>query len=350
MHAVGASREQIAPMTAASRFATDGVFANREAAAQVQGPDMSVMIDMMRRRGRPGHRVPVLRPEFSGEPGALSATWLGHASMAVELDGVRIVTDPVLSDRCSPSQSIGPRRMHRAPLTAGELPPLDVVLISHDHYDHLDTPTVLTIALTQPNAIFVVPIGVAAHLISWGVDAARIRQADWFEQVDLTVRGTTISFHAVPARHFSGRGLSRNLTQWVSWAAVGPQHRFFFSGDTGFTESYADTGAALGPFDLSLVAVGAYDPVWPDVHVDPEEALVVHRLLNGDERDALFVPIHWGTFNLARHSWADPVGRLTTEADRVGVDICVPRPGATLVAHSRSGTAFSDPTWWERSA
>ncbi|EGD54195.1 MBL fold metallo-hydrolase [Gordonia neofelifaecis] len=347
---MGASREHIAPLTAESPFARGGVFANRERAPEVNGPDMSTMLDMARRPGKPSGEIPVHRPEFTAGPLGLSATWLGHASTVVDLDGVRIVTDPVLSERCSPSQIIGPRRMHRAPVTAGQLPPVDVVLISHDHYDHLDTATVVTIARTQPDAVFVVPVGVGAHLRSWGVEADRIRHADWFEQVDLSVRGTEVSFHAVPARHFSGRGLSRNLTQWVSWAVVGPHHRFFFSGDTGYTESYAETGTTFGPFDLSLIAVGAYDPAWPDIHLNPEEALAVHRLLSGDEPGALFVPIHWGTFNLARHSWVDPVRRLTVEAQRTGVDVCVPSPGSTIAPDSRTGTAMFDPTWWERCA
>ncbi|MGB3699036.1 MAG: MBL fold metallo-hydrolase [Gordonia sp. (in: high G+C Gram-positive bacteria)] len=350
VNALGASREQIAPLTASSLFARDGVFANREPASPGPGPDAATMVDMVRRPGRPRAQIPVLRPEFSPTPADLSAAWLGHASAVVDVDGVRVVTDPVLSARCSPSQTVGPRRMHRAPLAARNLPPLDVVLISHDHYDHLDTATVLTIARTQPEAIFVVPVGVAAHLHAWGVDPTRIRQADWFERVALTVRGTTIGFHAVPARHFSGRGLSRNLTQWVSWAVLGPRHRFFFSGDTGFTESYEQTGADFGPFDLSLIAVGAYDPAWPDIHLNPEEAVTVHRLLNGGERGALMVPIHWGTFNLARHPWADPMIRLMGQAQRLGVDVCVPRPGTTVDPDRRAGTAFFDPTWWERCA
>lgn len=347
---MGAGREIIAPMTQASVFARDGVFANREPAAIVDGPDMSTAIDMLRSPGKPTSPIPVLRPEFVATPADMSVTWLGHASAVVDLDGVRMVTDPVLSQRCSPSQLVGPKRMHEAPLTAAQLPALDVVLISHDHYDHLDTNTVVTIARAQPEAIFVVPIGVGAHLQSWGIDAARIRQADWFEQIDLEVRGTIISFHAAPARHFSGRGLTRNLTQWVSWAVVGPHHRFFFSGDTGFTESYKQTGADFGPFDLTLIAVGAYDPGWPDIHLNPEEAIAVHQLLNGTSEAGILLPIHWGTFNLARHSWADPMVRLTAEAQRLGVEIVVPRPGTTLVAESRTGTALFDPTWWERCA
>ncbi|MBM7367467.1 MBL fold metallo-hydrolase [Gordonia hydrophobica] len=350
LFAMGASAEAIAETTAQSPHLVDGAFANLDPAGDAEAPGFDTAVDMLRRPGKPTGVIPVLRPEFDAVAAGLAVTWLGHASAVVELDGVRIVTDPVLSARCSPSQLVGPKRMHRAPLTARELPSLDVVLISHDHYDHLDTPTIVAIADAQPDALFVVPIGVGAHLRSWGVDRSRIREADWYGDVALTVRGTVVTFHAVPARHFSGRGLARNLTQWVSWAVVGPHHRVFFSGDTGYTESYAQTGADLGPFDVTLIAVGAYDPAWPDIHLNPEEGVAVHRMLSGGERGALMVPIHWGTFNLARHAWADPVRRLTVEAERAGVEICVPRPGATLLPDSRTGTAFFDSTWWERTA
>lgn len=348
---LGAGRDQIAPFTARSSFQTGGVFVNREAPAPASGPTLAMAAEMARRPGRPAAPIPVLAPRFADEPAALAATWLGHASVLVELDGVRILTDPVFSARCSPSQAVGPKRLHPAPVSAGALPPIDVVLLSHDHYDHLDVATVDALAALHPQAQFVVPIGVDAHLISWGVDPARIHAADWYEHQTLGVRGTPLRFHAVPARHFSGRGLVRNLTQWVSWAVAGPEHRFFFSGDTGFTERYAETGELLGPFDLTLIAVGAYDPAWPDIHVNPEEALAVHHLVNaGDARDSLLLPIHWGTFNLALHPWADPIQRLLTGAATAGVPVVVPRPGGTADVLKRNGTAFDDASWWERCA
>lgn len=349
--ALGASRDQIAERTAGSRFAVDGVFANREAAFVGRGPDASTLLEMARRPGQPSAPIPVLTPTFDDEPADLAVTWLGHASNLVEIDGVRVLTDPVFSARCSPSQTVGPKRMHAAPLTVGALPPIDVVLISHDHYDHLDTATVDALAAMHPQARFVAPIGVDAHLISWGIPPERIDVADWYERVTLDIRGTELRFHATSARHFSGRGLVRNLTQWVSWAVVGPRHRFFFSGDTGFTERYAETGDLLGPFDLTLIAVGAYGDQWPDIHVNPEEALSIHHLLNPHAaRDALLLPIHWGTFNLALHSWADPIQRLLTAAGTAGVPVVVPRPGGTADVGKRNGTAFDDPTWWEHCA
>ena len=348
--ALGATREAMAAQAARSSFAVDGAFRNREP-MQANGPGLDAMWEMARRPGRPSTSIPVLTPKFPEQPGALSATWLGHASVLVELDGVRILTDPVFSLRCSPSQLVGPKRLHECPVTVGELPPIDVVLISHDHFDHLDTDTVDALATLHPNAQFVVPIGVNAHLEAWGIDPGRIHVADWYEHVTLEVRGTSVRFHATAARHFSGRSLQRNPTQWVSWAVVGPEHRFFFSGDTGFTERYSEVGDLVGPFDLTLIAVGAYDPAWADIHVNPEEALSVHHLLNpGAATDSLFLPIHWGTFNLALHSWADPIQRLLSAAGTAGVSVCVPPPGGTVDVEKRNGTAYDDLTWWERCA
>ncbi|MFT3659959.1 MAG: MBL fold metallo-hydrolase [Gordonia sp. (in: high G+C Gram-positive bacteria)] len=349
--ALGADRAEIAVRTARSEHAVDGVFANREAAFTGAGPDASTFVQMAARPGRPAAPIPVLAPRFDDEPADLSVTWLGHATNLVEIDGVRVLTDPVLSARCSPSQLVGPKRLHAAPLTVGAMPAIDVVLISHDHYDHLDTETVDALAALHPQARFVVPIGVDAHLISWGVAPERISVADWYEHVTLDVRGTALRFHATPARHFSGRGLVRNLTQWVSWAVVGPRHRVFFSGDTGFTERYAETGELLGPFDLTLLAVGAYGDQWPDIHVNPEEALSIHHLLNpGAARDSLLLPIHWGTFNLALHSWGEPIQRLLAAAGTAGVPVVVPRPGGTADVEKRNGTAYDDLTWWEHCA
>ena len=350
LRAMGASDQAVAAATAGSPNLVDGVFANREPAAVVdEAPGTGVLLDMLRRPGRPTGTVPVLRPTFA-EPAPMSITWLGHATAVVDVDGVRVLLDPVLSERCSPSQLVGPKRMHEAPLAAGELPAIDVVLLSHDHYDHLDVDTVSAVAATQPGVRFVAPLGVDAHLQSWGIAAERIITADWHQDISLTVRGTDLVFACHPARHFSGRGLSRNQTLWASWAVTGPTHSFFFSGDTGYTDAYREVGERHRGFDATLIAVGAYDPLWPDIHLNPEEAVAVHRLVTGGSTDAVLVPIHWGTFNLARHSWIDPVRRLLPAAESAGATVCVPRPGSTLDVLSRTGTALDDKTWWERHA
>lgn len=347
--AVGAGADEIRAFTQGSPNLRDGVFDNLDHEASQVDADLRVVLDMARRPGRPRRPVPVLPPAFADDVTDLQITWLGHATVLVELDGVRVLTDPVLSRRCSPSQTVGPARMHSAPVTVAGLPPIDVVLISHDHYDHLDMATIVDLAQQHPSARFVTPIGVGAHLIAWGVAAERIDQADWWGEVTVAAAGRDITFTCCPARHFSGRSLLRNLALWGSWVMAGPVHRVFFSGDTGFSEHFEEVATRLGPVDASLTAVGAYDPVWPDVHVTPEEAIVVHRMLARD-RESVMIPIHWGTFNLARHSWADPIARLLPAAAANPTDVLVPPPGGTVHLVHRTGTGLRMPQWWEKSA
>ncbi len=348
--ALGATREEIVPHVRASPHLRDGVFDNPEPPEGSVAPDRQVLADMARRPGRPRRPVMVTVPTFDA-PSPLAVTWLGHATAIVDIDGARIITDPVLSRRCSPSQLVGPGRMHAAPLAARELPPIDVVVISHDHYDHLDMDTVTTIAATQPDAVFVTTLGVAAHLMSWGIAEDRIRQADWWDEFVVGTRGGELRFTCGPARHFSGRWLARNLTQWGSWAMAGHTHRVFFSGDTGHTERFSDVGARLGPFDLTLIAVGAYDVMWPDIHVNPEEALSVHRMVSpGSGADSVLVPIHWGTFNLARHPWGEPIARLQAASHHGDPTVLVPQPGGSIDLEHRTGTGVAHSSWWEVSA
>ncbi|MFW0785389.1 MBL fold metallo-hydrolase [Gordonia sp. CPCC 206044] len=349
--ALGARKDEIARRTSGSPHLRDGVFHNHQPIEPAVDADLGVLTDMIRHPGRPHHAIPVLTPQLDDERADLSATWLGHASVLVDLDGVRILTDPVFSRRCSPSQRVGPARMHRPPLAVGALPSIDVVLISHDHYDHLDMATVVELARRQPAARFITSLGVSAHLVAWGIDPNRIQEADWWGTCAVTVGSTDLTFTCCPARHFSGRALVRNTTQWASWSVHGPEHRLFFSGDTGFCEQFDEVGARLGPFDLTLIAVGAYDPVWPDVHVNPEEAVRVHRMLTRDRgRDAVMIPIHWGTFNLARHPWAEPITRLLPSAAAESATVVVPPPGGTIDLRTRTGTGTHNPAWWEASA
>lgn len=278
------------------------------------------------RTGKPHHPIPLLHDATPATAGDLAVTWYGHASALIELDGHFILTDPVWSERVSPSPSIGPKRLHPMPLPLGSLPPLTAIIISHDHYDHLDLPTVQTLVHTQ-TAPFVVPIGIGAHLRQWGVAANRIVELDWDDQHgigDLTLTCTE-------ARHFSGRGLTRNDTLWASWALAGPHHRVYFGGDTGYTPAFVEIGSKYGPFDLTLMPIGAYDENWPDIHLNPEQAVRAHLDLQG----RYLLPIHWATFDLAFHAWAEPVERLLTAAAQPGagldsVRLLVPQPGQRI--------------------
>ena len=331
---MGANRRRIAPAALASPQFSDGVFFNRLPGTTLASGSTPGLIRGMlthRDRGKPVGAVPLVTPDFPAEAADLAVTWLGHASALIEIDGRRILADPVFQERVSPSTRLGPRRMHDVPLRLDQLPELTAVIISHDHYDHLELSTVR--ALMQKQVPFVVPVGIGAHLRGWGVPPELILELDWDGSV--TLDGITLT--CTEARHFSGRGLKRNTTLWSSWALTGPQHRVYFGGDTGYTPAFAEIGARLGPFDLTLLPIGAYNDAWPDIHMNPEQAWRAH----GDLGGRVLLPIHWGTFDLAFHTWSEPVERLLTVAGDSSA-IALPRPGERLVADQPP----ADPNWW----
>jgi L-ascorbate metabolism protein UlaG (beta-lactamase superfamily) len=265
----------------------------------------------------------------------LRATWLGHSTVLLEIDGFRVLTDPVWGRRASPSTLVGPRRFQPVPVALSALAPVDAVVISHDHYDHLDYPTLR--ALAASTVPFVTSLGVGAHLQSWGIPAERITELDWWESY--TVPGTGLTVTAAPSQHFSGRGLrDRNATLWSSMVMRGPRHGVFFSGDTGLTTEYARIRDRLGPFDLVLLEVGAYHPSWGHIHLGPENALEAHALLGG----GVFLPVHWGTFALAMHDWDQPAEVLLELAPKRDVQLLMPRLGEAVEP------AHADPAkpWW----
>ncbi|MGW5336260.1 MBL fold metallo-hydrolase [Streptomyces bauhiniae] len=267
----------------------------------------------------------------------LRVTWLGHSSALVEIDGCRVLFDPVWGERCSPFPFAGPKRLHPVPLPLAALGPVDVVVISHDHYDHLDLPTIKALAGTD--TLFAVPLGVGAHLEHWGVSPDRLRELDWHESTE--VGGVTLT--ATPARHFCGRGLRNTQhTLWASWVVAGERHRVYHSGDTGYFDGFKDIGAAHGPFDVTMIQIGAYSSYWPDIHMTPEEGVRAHLDLQSGTPHGVLLPIHWGTFNLAMHAWAEP-GEWTKEAgEAVGQVVASPRPGEPF---EPDGRVPSD-AWW----
>jgi L-ascorbate metabolism protein UlaG (beta-lactamase superfamily) len=260
----------------------------------------------------------------------LRAVWIGHSSVLVDVDGVRFLTDPIWSDRCSPSQSFGPKRFHPPPIALADTGRVDAVVISHDHYDHLDMASIQ--ALSPRGVTFFVPLGIGAHLDAWGVPAAQIRELDWDESAEL--RG--VRFIALPARHYSGRSVHLDETEWASWAVIGPKHRVYFSGDTGYFNEFKRIGESFGPFDLTLLKIGAYGETWPEIHMTPEEAVQTHLAVRGK----LMLPIHWGTFNLAYHYWFEPAERLVTSATG-RIAFATPRPGDIVTASN-----VPSARWW----
>ena len=324
-HALGAHRRRLRPVVTDSPRFYDGKFHNTMETPAL--PPASARKGLLRQMhderhvGLPGSPVPLAHSELPVEAAELAVTWFGHASALLEIDGQRVLVDPVWGYRVSPSPTIGPTRLHEPPIALAELPPVDAVVISHDHYDHLDLPTVRELLRWQ-TAPFVVPLGIGEHLRKWGVPEKRIVELDWDDSI--TIGELTLT--CTEARHFSGRFFARDTTLWASWVLAGPRHRVFFGGDTGYTPAFAGIGARLGPFDLTLLPVGAYNDAWHAIHLDPEEAMRAH----GDLGGRVFLPVHWATFNLAFHRWAEPVQRVLTAAERVGAQVVVPLPGQRI--------------------
>lgn len=326
----------------------DGVFQNPGGAARTR-PSGS-MLDFAkvffdkdeRPRRAPRGTVPVHATTLAdlAEPPTtgLRLTWMGHSSVLAEIDGQRVLFDPVWGERCSPFPFAGPKRLHPVPVPLAALGPVDVVVISHDHYDHLDMPSIKALAGTD--TLFAVPLGVGAHLEHWGVAESRLRELDWHEETK--VGGLTLT--ATPARHFCGRGLRNTQhTLWASWAVAGERHRIYHSGDTGYFEGFKDIGADHGPFDATMIQIGAYSDFWPDIHMTPEEGMRAHLDLQGGGPHGVLLPIHWGTFNLATHAWSDPGEGTIAAAAAAAAPIALPRPGEPF-----EPTAETVPTepWW----
>ena len=256
----------------------------------------------------------------------LRVTWFGHSSMLVEIDGVRLLIDPVWEERASPFTWAGPKRFFAPTLPLDQMPKLDAVLISHDHYDHLGEETVQRLAALQPEARWVTSLGVAPILRRFGVRAERITELDWTESIALEgAGGLKIEITSLPSRHFSGRSaFNRFETLWACFLLRGSQHRVLYGGDSGCWEGFADIGSAHGPFDLTMLEVGAYNELWKHIHMGPDGAIESFRRLGGS---GLLMPIHWGLFDLALHGWREPIERIRELADSTGVRLWSPEPG-----------------------
>ena len=274
---------------------------------------------------RPAEPVPVeprTARDYATPPASgLRVTWLGHSTTLVEIGAARFLVDPVWAERASFVSFAGPKRFYPSPLPLAELPPVDAVVLSHDHFDHLDADLIRTLA--SRGLRWIAPLGVGDWLTRWGVSESTVTELDWWETTDVA----DVTLTGTPARHFSGRGIGgRDRTLWCGWSFVTGDRRLYYAGDTAMQNEFLEICERLGPFDLTMIEIGAYDQLWPDVHLGPEQAVAAHRLVRGD----VMLPLHWGLFDLALHGWTEPIERVLAAAARLGVRVATPRPGGMV--------------------
>ena len=277
----------------------------------------------------------VTKSYFENKPLAPRITWFGHSAAFVELEGLNIFIDPMLGDVPAPHPLLGSKRFQKElPIAIDSLPNIDVVLISHDHYDHLDYGSI--VKLKDKVAKFYVPLGIKAHLTSWGIDSAKITEFDWWESINF--KG--IEFVSTPARHFSGRGVTnRNSTLWCSWVLKSANSSIFFSGDSGYGKHFKEIGDKYGPFDFTMMECGQYNEQWSQIHMTPEETIQASI----DVKSNLVMPIHWGSFKLALHSWDDPIVRASAKANELNVKITTPKVGESIILNKN---VYPTSKWW----
>ncbi len=289
---------------------------------------------------------------FAAAPASgLRVTWFGHSALLIEMDGMRVLVDPVWEQRASPFSFMGPKRFFQPTIALDELPKIDVVLISHDHYDHLGAATVRRLARVEAaaGARWVTSLGVGRRLRGFGVRAAQITELDWTESVGVG----TLKVTAWPSRHFSGRGMfDRFTTLWSSYVLEGPEHRVYFGADSGWWEGFEEIAAQYeataerrSGFDVAMLEIGAFHSLWDGIHLGPDNAVKAFAALSPG--GGMLMPIHWGLFNLALHGWKEPVERVLELADEKGIKLWLPVPGrpSEVVAgvELRSG-------WWTSQA
>lgn len=266
--------------------------------------------------------------------GIARLTWFGHSAIFLEIDGLKIWLDPMLGQHAGPLRLFSPKRYNEElPIAVEEMPFIDAVIISHDHYDHLDYGSINK--LKDKVGRFFVPLGVKGHLTDWGVEADRITELNWWEEAQFGA----FTFRCAPARHFSGRGFTNNKTLWSSWIIQSPTQRLYFSGDSGYGPHFKEIGERYGPFDFVMMECGQYNELWKSIHLMPEETVRAAQ----DVKGKVMLPIHWGAFTLALHPWTDPISRVTSEARRLNVRIATPKIGEPVPL---DGNDIPDSPWW----
>ncbi|MBI2419071.1 MAG: MBL fold metallo-hydrolase [Ignavibacteriales bacterium] len=264
----------------------------------------------------------------------LSVNWLGHSSLMINIDGTKILTDPVYEKKVS---FFGPTRINgESPVNIAQLGEIDIVIISHNHYDHLNEYSIKQIHKKVRR--FFVPLGAAPLLIEWGVDSVKIQEFDWWDEVQVSEH---LLIAATPAQHFSGRGLfDRDETLWSSWVIKSKNHKIFFSGDSGYFDGFKKIGEKYGPFDMTFIECGAYNEQWHHIHMYPEETVQAHIDLKGE----VLHPIHWGTFDLSMHAWDEPMKRASKEAAMRNVSLATPVVGGNTIFANK----LTSNHWWSK--
>jgi len=260
--------------------------------------------------------------------------WFGHSSFLIKFKNRNILVDPIFSLRASPVQYAGSKSYPGTMAFAtGDFPHIDAIIISHDHYDHLDYNTIT--AMKDMTDLFCVPLGVSEHLLHWGVRQEKIREFDWW---DTSLLFDDFQLTSTPARHFSGRGFQRDKTLWSSYALVTPEYKIFIGGDSGYDSSFKVIGERFGHFDIAMLECGQYDKQWPNIHMMPEETVQASKDLNA----AVLLPVHWGKFTLALHPWREPIGRALRHAEKLGVKVTTPQIGEPVIL----GDSLPATLWW----
>ncbi|MGG0154770.1 MBL fold metallo-hydrolase [Bacillus mycoides] len=288
----------------------------------------------MKTKLRPVKNLPIVLSNKNNES-LESVTWFGHSASLLKIEGKKLLLDPMFGDASSPFPVFNSKRYSGAfSLEHDELQEIDAIIISHNHYDHLNYKSIMR--LKDRAKHFYVPIGVARYLITWGVSPSKISEHNWWDEITFD----NIKLVCAPARHFSGRSMTdKDRSLWCSWLIIGQETKVFFSGDSGYAPHFKEIGNKYGPFDLTLMECGQYDTRWSAIHMLPEETVQAHIDVKGE----LLVPIHWGAFTLALHEWSDPIERVTKEANRLGVNISTPQIGEAIALQSRE---YPTSAWW----
>jgi L-ascorbate metabolism protein UlaG (beta-lactamase superfamily) len=318
----------------------DNRFQNRiETPALAEGVSyFGVIIDFFGKgvNREPADTIPSLKPDLQADMGEKPAIiWFGHSSVLIKVNGKNILVDPVFSERASPVQYAGSKSYPGTMIyTADDFPEIDMLVISHDHYDHLDYHTI--VSFKEKAKLFCVPLGVSEHLLHWGIDPNKIQEFDWWDSKQVL---PGIELIATPARHFSGRGFTRDKTLWASYVLKTDSHKIFIGGDSGYDDVFKVIGEKYGPFDIAMLECGQYDPQWPYIHMMPEETVQA----SVDLQAKVLMPIHWGKFTLALHPWNDPIKRASIHAATLDVIITTPIIGEPVVLHDM----IPKTEWWK---